>query len=112
MSGGQPAVQLGLDRFCGQESIAVKSPAAPVAGHAQAKTAFRQRNLNYQFDLDLSPVDQLDQLEAKAAKLGNYVLGGRLLREVDAVWSELSFGLITCGLSLSRPIANKAEHVC
>lgn len=33
-------------------------------------------------------IGQLEQLEAKAAKLGDYVLGGHLLREVDAIWFE------------------------
>lgn len=95
-SGWQDAVELGrLGRaigvrveFRGHESIAVKSPAALIAGLARAKATFRQRNLYCQFDLDLLPAGQLEQIEAKAAKLGDYVLGGHLLREVDAVWSE------------------------
>lgn len=95
-SGWQDAVELGrLGRavgvrveFRGHESIAVKSPAALVAGLARAKATFRQRNLYCQFDLDLLPASQLEQLEVKAAKLGDYILGGHLLRDVDAVWSE------------------------
>ena len=95
-SGWQDAVELGrLGRavgvrveFRGHESIAVKSPAALVAGLARAKPSFRQRNLYCQFDLDLLPTGQLEQLEVKATKLGDYILGGHLLREVDAVWSE------------------------
>lgn len=95
-SGWQDAVELGrLGRavgvrveFRGHESIAVKSPAALVAGLARSKATFRQRNLYCQFDLDLLPAGELEQLDAKAAKLGDYVLGGHLLREVDAVWSE------------------------
>lgn len=95
-SGWQDAVELGrLGRavgvrveFRGQESIAVRSPAALVAGLARAKATFRQRNLYCQFDLDLFPAGQLEQLEVKAVKLGDYILGGHLLREVDAVWSE------------------------
>jgi len=95
-SGWQDAVELGrLGRavgvrveFRGHESIAVKSPAALVAGLTRAKTTFRQRNLYCQFDLDLLPAGQLEQLEVKAAKLGDYVLGGHLMREVDAVWAE------------------------
>jgi len=94
-SGWQDAVELGrLGRavgvrveFRGHESIAVKSPAALLAGLARAKATFRQRNLYCQFDLDLLPAGQLEQLEAKAERLGDYVLGGHLLREVDAVWS-------------------------
>ncbi|MCT7307127.1 PHA-granule associated protein 4 [Ralstonia wenshanensis] len=94
-SGWQDAVELGrLGRaigvrveFRGHESVAVKSAAALVAGLARAKATFRQRNLYCQFDLDLLPTGELEQLEAKAAKLGDYVLGGHLLREVDAVWS-------------------------
>ncbi|CBJ36220.1 conserved protein of unknown function [Ralstonia solanacearum CMR15] len=74
--------------FRGHESIEVKSPAALVAGLARAKATFRQRNLYCQFDLDLLPAGQLEQLEVKAAKLGDYILGGHLLREVDAVWFE------------------------
>ena len=95
-SGWQDAVELGrLGRavgvrveFRGHESIAVKSPAALVAGLARAKPSFRQRNLYCQFDLDLLPTGQLEQLEVKATELGDYILGGHLLREVDAVWSE------------------------
>lgn len=95
-SGWRDAVELGrLGRavgvrveFRGHENIAVKSPAALVAGLAGAKTTFRQRNLYCQFDLDLLPAGQLEQLEVKAAKLGDYILGGHLLREVDVVWSE------------------------
>lgn len=95
-SGWQDAVELGrLGRaigvrveFRGHESIAVKSPAALVAGLARAKATFRQRNLYCQFDLDLLPAGQLEQLEVKATKLGDYILGGHLLRDVDAVWSE------------------------
>lgn len=95
-SGWQDAVELGrLGRavgvrveFRGHESIAVKSPAALAAGLARAKATFRQRNLYCQFDLDLLPSGRLEQLEVKAAKLGDYILGGHLLREVDAVWCE------------------------
>jgi hypothetical protein len=94
-SGWQDAVELGrLGRavgvrveFRGHESIAVKSPSALVAGLARAKTTFRQRNLYCQFDLNLLPAGQLEQLETKAEKLGDYILGGHLLREIDAVWS-------------------------
>ncbi|AKZ29018.1 PHA-granule associated protein 4 (plasmid) [Ralstonia solanacearum] len=95
-SGWQDAVELGrLGRavgvrveFRGHESIAVKSPAALVAGLARAKATFRQRNLYCQFDLDRLPTGELEQLEAKAAKLGDYILSGHLLREVDAAWFE------------------------
>lgn len=93
-SGWQDAVELGrLGRsvgvrieFRGHESVAVESPAALVAGLARVKATFRQRNLYCQFDLDLLPAGQLEQLEAKAAKLGDYVLGGHLLQEIDLVW--------------------------
>lgn len=95
-SGWQDAVELGrLGRavgvrveFRGHESIAVTSPGALVAGLARAKPSFRQRNLYCQFDLDLLPAGQLEQLEVKAAKLGDYILGGHLLRDVDTIWSE------------------------
>lgn len=95
-SGWQDAIELGrLGRvvgvrveFRGHESIAVNSPAALVAGLARAKATFRQRNLYCQFALDRLPAGQLEQLEIKAASLGDYILGGHLLREVDAVWSE------------------------
>lgn len=72
----------------GHESIAVKSPAALVAGLARAKATFRQRNLYCQFDLDRLPADQLARLEGKAEKLGDYILAGHLLREVDLIWTE------------------------
>lgn len=95
-SGWQDAVELGrLGRavgvrveFRGHESIAVKSPAALVAGLARVKATFRQRNLYCQFDLDRLPTGDLELLEAKAERLGDYILGGHLLREVDAVWSD------------------------
>lgn len=95
-SGWQDAVELGrLGRaagirveFRGHENIAVKSVAALVAGLARAKPTFRQRNLYCQFGLDRLSTSELEQLEAKAAKLGDYILGGHLLREVDEVWSE------------------------
>jgi hypothetical protein len=94
-SGWQDAIELGrLGRavgvrveFRGHENIAVKSPTALTAGLARAKVTFRQRNLYCQFDLGLLPATQLEQLEVKAAKLGDYILGGHLLRDVDAVWS-------------------------
>lgn len=95
-SGWQDAVELGRlgqklgiqVEFRGHESVAVQSPAALAAGLARPKGTFRQRNLYCQFDLGLLPSDELEWLEAKAEKLGDYVLGGHLLREVDAVWSE------------------------
>lgn len=95
-SGWQDAVELGrLGRavgvrveFRGHESIAVKSPAALIAGLARAKATFRQRNLYCQFDLDLLPAGELERLESKAVKQGDYVLGGHLLREVDLIWTE------------------------
>jgi len=95
-SGWQDAVGLGrLGRavgvrveFRGHESIVVKSPAALVAGLARAKATFRQRNLYCQFDLDRLPQEELEKLEAKAERCGDYVLGGHLLRGVDAVWDE------------------------
>ncbi|NKA35787.1 PHA-granule associated protein 4 [Ralstonia solanacearum] len=95
-SGWQDAVELGrLGRavgvrveFRGHESVAVMSPTALVTGLARPKASFRQRNLYCQFDLDRLPAAELEELEAKAEKLGDYVLAGHLLREVDAIWSE------------------------
>lgn len=95
-SGWQDAVELGrLGRavgvrveFRGHESIVVKSRAALVAGLARAKATFRQRNLYCQFDLDQLPAGELERLEAKAERLGDYILAGHLLRDVDAVWAE------------------------
>ncbi|WP_354533568.1 PHA-granule associated protein 4 [Ralstonia sp. 1138] len=95
-SGWQDAVELGrLGRavgirveFRGHESIAVKSPTALIAGLARPKATFRQRNLYCQFDLDRLAAGDLEQLEAKAEKLGDYILAGHLLRDVDGVWSE------------------------
>ncbi len=75
-------------QYRGHESIAVSSPAALATGLKRLKTTFRQRNLYCEFELtDLSEAD-LARLEAKASTLGDYILAGRLLREVDAVWSE------------------------
>lgn len=74
--------------YRGHENIAVISPAALVAGLLRPKTTFRQRNLYCQFELNDLPADELESLEAKAAKLGDYILAGHLLRDVDAVWTE------------------------
>lgn len=95
-SGWQDAVELGrLGRsmgirveFRGHESIAVRSPAALLAGLARLKATFRQRNLYCQFDLDRLPTGELGEFEAKAAKLGDYILAGHLLREIDEVWAD------------------------
>ncbi|WP_112184339.1 PHA-granule associated protein 4 [Ralstonia sp. GX3-BWBA] len=95
-SGWQDAIELGrLGRavgirveFRGYESVAVASPAALVAGLARPKVSFRQRNLYCQFDLGRLPAAELAMLEVKAEKLGDYILGGHLLREIDVVWSE------------------------
>ncbi|RDK04901.1 PHA-granule associated protein 4 [Cupriavidus lacunae] len=74
--------------YRGHENIAVNSPAALVAGLLRPKTTFRQRNLYCQFELNDLPADVLESLEAKAAKLGDYILAGHLQRDVDAVWTE------------------------
>ncbi|MGO4306505.1 PHA-granule associated protein 4 [Cupriavidus sp. RAF12] len=74
--------------YRGHESIVVKSPAALVAGLKRQKVTFRQRNLFCQFELSVLPVCELEALEAKAARLGDYILAGHLLREVDTTWSE------------------------
>ena len=68
-----------------------KSSSTQLKAWDHSDTSWRNRsgqwNLYCQFDLDLLPAGQLEQLETKAAKLGDYVLGGHLLREVDVVWS-------------------------
>jgi len=95
-SGWQDAVELGRlgqkvgirVEYRGHENIAVRSPAALVAGLLRPKTTFRQRNLYCQFELNNLPADELESLEAKAAKLGDYILAGHLMREVDAQWAE------------------------
>ncbi|MGA4047920.1 PHA-granule associated protein 4 [Ralstonia nicotianae] len=95
-NGWQDAVELGRlgqkvgirVEFRSHESIAVQSPAALIAGLARPKTTFRQRNLYCQFDLDALPAGDLGRLEAKAASFGDYILGGRLMRDVDARWDE------------------------
>ncbi|BEU55585.1 hypothetical protein MAFF211521_06380 [Ralstonia pseudosolanacearum] len=95
-TGWQDAVELGRMghktgvrvEFRGQENIAVKSLAALVAGLSRPKLTFRQRNLYCQFDLDALPADELAKLEAKATALGDYILAGHLLRDVDGCWGE------------------------
>jgi hypothetical protein len=95
-SGWQDAVELGRlgDKvgirveFRGHESIAVNSHTALVAGLSRPKVSFRQRNLYCLFALDELTANELAALEMKAMKLGDYVLAGHLLRDVDAVWSE------------------------
>ncbi|AXW32894.1 PHA-granule associated protein 4 [Ralstonia solanacearum] len=95
-TGWQDAVELGRlgqkvgvrVEFRGQENIAVQSLAALVAGLGRAKPTFRQRNLYCLFDLDTSPAGELEKLEAKASVLGDYILGGHLLHDVDARWDK------------------------
>lgn len=95
-SAWQDAIELGrlgnkrgiCVEYRGHENIAVNSPGALVAGLLRPKTTFRQRNLYCQFELNDLPADVLESLEAKAAKLGDYILAGHLLRDVDAVWTE------------------------
>ncbi len=74
--------------YRGHESIAVESPAALAAGLKRPKLTFRQRNLFCQFELSSLSARELEALEAKAARLGDYILAGHLLRERDATWSE------------------------
>lgn len=95
-SGWQDAVELGRlgqkvgirVEFRSHENIAVQSPAALIAGLARPKATFRQRNLYCQFDLDALPAGDLNRFEAKAAALGDYVLAGHLVHDVDARWNE------------------------
>ncbi|MCK4161837.1 PHA-granule associated protein 4 [Ralstonia pseudosolanacearum] len=95
-NGWQDAVELGRSgqkvgirvEFRSHESIAVRSPAALIAGLVRPKTTFRQRNLYCQFDLDTLPTGDLGRFEAKAAALGDYILGGHLMQDVDARWDE------------------------
>ncbi|MDF6884109.1 hypothetical protein NLR28_26565, partial [Escherichia coli] len=95
-SGWQDAVELGRlgqkvgisVEFRGHESVAVSSVTALVAGLTRPKVTFRQRNLYCRFDLNRLPAGELERLEAKAASLGDYVLGGHLLPAADVVWSE------------------------
>lgn len=94
-SGWQDAVELGRMgqkigvrvEFRGQENIAVQSPAALVAGLSRPKQTFRQRNLYCQFELDALPAGELEKLEAKATALGDYILAGHLMRDVDGRWA-------------------------
>lgn len=95
-SGWQDAIELGRlgDKrgirveYRGHENIAVKSRAALIAGLKHPKTTFRQRNLYCQFNLDRLAANDLAALEAMASSLGDYILAGHLLREVDAEWTE------------------------
>ncbi|MGD7191103.1 PHA-granule associated protein 4 [Ralstonia pseudosolanacearum] len=95
-AGWQDAIELGRMgqkagirvEFRGQESIAVGSLAALVAGLSRPKLTFRQRNLYCQFDLNALPADDLAKLEVKATALGDYILAGHLLRDVDGHWGE------------------------
>ena len=95
-SGWQDAIELGRlgnkvgirVEYRGHESIAVKFLAALIAGLSRPKVSFRQRNLYCQFALDQLAANELVALETKAMKVGDYVLAGHLLRDVDAVWTE------------------------
>ena len=75
-------------QYRGHESIAVKSPAALAAGLKRPKLTFRQRNLYCQFVLTELTASELAALEAKALKLGDYILAGHLLRDTDSTWTE------------------------
>ncbi len=94
-TGWQDAVELGRlgekrgikVQYRGQESIAVRCREALVEGLGKPKMTFRQRNLYCQFDLGLLADQELLELEAKATRLGDYILAGHLLREVDAIWA-------------------------
>lgn len=74
--------------FRGQKNIAVHSLIALVVGLSRPKLTFRQRNLYCQFDLDALPAGELAKLEAKVTALGDYILAGHLLRDVDGRWDE------------------------
>ncbi|MGN5478758.1 PHA-granule associated protein 4 [Cupriavidus basilensis] len=74
--------------YRGHENIAVKSRAALVAGLRRPKTTFRQRNLYCEFRLDRLTENDLTTLEAKASSLGDYILAGHLMRDLDEVWAE------------------------
>ncbi|NOV24759.1 PHA-granule associated protein 4 [Cupriavidus necator] len=74
--------------YRGHENIVVKSPAALAAGLRRPKLTFRQRNLYCQFELGDLLAGELESLEAKAATLGDYILAGHLLRDVDTVWAK------------------------
>lgn len=95
-TGWQDAVELGRlgekrgirVQYRGHESIAVQSREALIAGLTQPKKTFRQRNLYCQFDLGTLPDEELLDLEAKATRLGDYILAGHLLRALDAVWQQ------------------------
>jgi len=95
-SGWQDAIELGRlgqktgvrVRYRGHENIAVKSHAALIAGLSRPKVSFRQRNLYCLFALNELTAVELTGLESKAMKLGDYILAGHLLRDVDTVWSE------------------------
>ncbi len=95
-SGWQDAIELGRlgeklgirVAYRGHENIAVKSRAALIAGLKRPKETFRQRNLYCEFKLDRLTANDLAALEAKAGSLGDYILAGHLMREVDAVWAE------------------------
>ncbi|CAG9168749.1 PHA-granule associated protein 4 [Cupriavidus respiraculi] len=95
-TGWQDAVELGRlgekrgikVQYRGQESIAVRSREALIDGLAKPKTTFRQRNLYCQFDLGALPDHELQELEAKASRLGDYILAGHLLRQIDGTWPQ------------------------
>ncbi len=94
-TGWQDAIELGRlgekrgirVQYRGQESVAVRSREALLEGLRKPKTTFRQRNLYCQFDLGLLADRELLDLEAKASRLGDYILAGHLLRHVDSVWA-------------------------
>ncbi|WP_405124653.1 PHA-granule associated protein 4 [Ralstonia pseudosolanacearum] len=95
-TGWQDAIELGRMgqkvgirvEFRGHESIAVYSLIALVVGLLRPKLTFRQRHLYCQFDLATLPTDELAKLEAKATALGDYILAGHLMRDVDGRWVE------------------------
>lgn len=94
-TGWQDAIELGRlgdkrrikVQYRGQESIAVRSREALVNGLTRAKATFRQRNLYCLFDLGTLADRELTDLEARASRLGDYILAGHLIRDADEVWA-------------------------
>lgn len=83
-AGWQDAIDLGRMgqktgvrvEFRCQESIAVGSLAALIAGLSRPKLTFRQRNLYCQFDLDALPAGDLVKLERFGARSGQLCVRG------------------------------------
>jgi hypothetical protein len=96
-SGWQDAIELGRlgqktgvrVTFRGHENVAVKSHAALIAGLTRPKIVLPATEPLLRVCIGPLGSQRIDGPgDKKAMKLGDYILAGHLLRDVDTVWTE------------------------